>query len=302
MLLNASILAPKGSIINARVYDPAQIKWWTGVFWSALESEALLVTLSIYALIDPVDDRYHGLLTIPIGSGYSVEYIDFATGIIVGQDEGITGDAAAPVASTGTTVQDVINSLLPKLASRPEAATELYEQLNDIIEVISRRLWFHRSDLLKATTAVVVNPVNTGFIFDNRFLGFRGLPYESNPSGSHQVRQLSPLSEDDEWRYQQPGTPRFYQLIGNSVALFPAPATEFTFIVRYYALPSDLVDQNSPIPFNGLFDTIIKDMALAMVQGMFTIVSPVFIQTLNEIVDKTIRLRPNRTVKWRNAV
>jgi hypothetical protein len=200
-----------------------------------------------------------------------------------------------------TTVQDIINSLLPKLAGKPDAATELYEQLNDIIEVISRRLWFHRSDLLKTSKTVNVTNVNTDFTFDDRFLGFRGLPYELNATGVQQVHQLSPLPEDDEWKYQVPGVPLFYQLIGSNVTLFPAPSAAYTYVVRYYALPADLVISTDVVPFNGLFDTIIKDMALEMIGGMFSIVSPVFVQTMNELVDKIVRLRPNRTVRWRFA-
>ena len=301
LTVTASILAPKGSVLTARVYDPSQEKWWMGSAWTSTEASALLVTLSIFVLIDPVDDRYYGLVTIPTGGGYVVEYLDTATGVIVGQDEGVSGGTAVVVASGSTTVQDVINSLLPKLAAKPSAASELYEQINDIIEVISRRLWFHRSDLLKTSVTVSVDSVNTGFVLGNTFLGFRGLPYEVNTTGAYQVHQLSPLPEDAEWKYQLAGVPLFYQLIGNNVTLFPAPSTPYSYVVRYYALPAELTSPASVVPFNGLFDTVIKDMMLAMIEGMFTIVNPVFSKTLDEIVDKIIRLRPNRTVKWRFA-
>ena len=131
MQYQASITNRKNVGVNVRLFDPATGMWWAGAAWNGVEAAALLSPLTRLILADPLEDRYVGLVELPDGGPWTVEYLDADSGQVIGE-EPADGDRLYPSADTSPLadlvagkVKDDSNKLVPA-----DYANALGEALN----------------------------------------------------------------------------------------------------------------------------------------------------------------------------
>jgi len=196
-----------------------------------------------------------------------------------------------------STVGSIFNEMLPRL-SKSDLSVSFISAMQTTVDVLVRRLWLKKSDLLIAPMAqkTVLQGV-TSFALPTDCLGLTDTLYLTVSGQAGQA--LSPLPSNKRYSFTQQGPPRYYEILGTTCWLYPTPDSSYLIDGRYFQSPTPLVDFSSTIPFNGLFDPIIKDAALQIgAHGVFAVSSPQFEGMLRNYVDQVIQTRNPKSISF----
>ena len=125
------------------------------------------------------------------------------------------------------------------LADKTRNANAWYDRVVSLIMKADNRWEFddiNQTDLPIATTALVANQQNYGLNAAVHYKILRVEILDSNGNG----QQLNPISQDDKTgtamtEYQETaGTPEEYDLVGNSIFLYPKPSYAYTAGLKIY--------------------------------------------------------------------
>jgi len=196
-----------------------------------------------------------------------------------------------------STVGSIFSEMLPRL-SKSDLSVSFIAAMQTTVDVLVRRLWVNKSDLLAAPmTPVAVLAGSASFPLPTDLLGLRENPYmtiEGQPG-----RELAPLPPGRRYAFTQQGTPEYYEVLGSTCWLFPTPSANVSIKAMYNQDPPKLTGMESTIPFNGLFDPVIKDAALQIgSQGVFVVSTPVFETMVRNFVDQILQIRNPKNISF----
>lgn len=198
------------------------------------------------------------------------------------------------------TVTELLQQVMPRLASKPADATSMLtfvDAAQAVSDMITRRLWKRRSDLLKTAWTSANLDADTDVCsvsLPSGFLGFVEHPYISGYSD-----YLLPLPENSRQIYTDKGHPVYYEITGTTLTLYPPPIIDVVLKGIYFASPTALTALSGTIPFGGLFDSVFRDAVIPVAnKGIYLAADPVFEAAVNTHVDGILSLRGHRTPKW----
>lgn len=193
------------------------------------------------------------------------------------------------------TVAELLQVVMPRLSSAPQSIAFI-DAVQTLQDMIARRLWTRRSDLLKTawTSAEIAAGAET-VMLPSGFLGLVEQPYIDG-----QTAILTPLPENTRQYFTETGTPRHYELVGRSMSLFPPPAEAIVLKGVYFGAPQAITDMSDELPFDGLFDSVFQDAIPHVAsRGIFIGSDKAFAITVNNYVDSVLCLRGSRRPQWR---
>tara|TARA_R110002020_G_scaffold74463_2_gene190451 strand:- start:286 stop:906 length:621 start_codon:yes stop_codon:yes gene_type:complete len=126
--------------------------------------------------------------------------------------------------------------------------TDLTDQIVDFVTLAETRL---RRDLrlrtmLKGVTTSATSGDGT-VALPSDFLEVRDIYVDTNPRGS--LQYLTPSSFTTNGRATESGQPNYYTILASEFNFAPAPDSDYTFQLLYYAEPEFLSDTNSSNTF-----------------------------------------------------
>lgn len=189
-------------------------------------------------------------------------------------------------------------SIAPTLRGIKQPRTGFLDALNAAIDIIFLRLQTKRSDLIKADLSAVVD-VTGGApygVLPPDFRGFFERPYLSGktiPLEPFVGTLAGPVGETSLW-------PGFYDIRGLRVLLRPEPRVDCTILGTYYQAPAVIASLSGVIPFDGLFDALIKETVVRiLVKGPASTVDPQFEAYLTVTIDRALPRRNDITRRTR---
>lgn len=211
------------------------------------------------------------------------------------------------------TVSEIVFDALPKLNKAKPTGTTLYQAINFISTMLTKRLMNRKSDLVKTSEmTLTVTPDDIAYDLPSGFLSLAEKPFIGST-------ELDPLQEH---RATYDGVtalePRKYNLLGTQIEFYPeldSTVTSVTVKARYYAMPTAVsgptqvvsqqtVDVN--IPFNTLFDQIYyQGVPRVVAKGLSVIQADAdferFITTeVDAVLASRVSLVPDRRTKRSN--
>lgn len=219
------------------------------------------------------------------------------------------------------TVGELFDRVLPRLKFMPPSIA-FADAANAVQEVVARKLWENRSDLVREIwesdaeipgvgeeppTPGEDEPIGTASVtLPDRFLGIADdapfILYEV--AGQDQVATLAPRSRSlSSYATASQGIPSEYELRGQSLYLFPTSSVAFALRVPMFRKPAPLTAMEDDLPWCGMYDQLFQDavLYLASPTGMLATVTPLLEQALRAAVDTGSAMRAGRKVQWQWA-
>jgi hypothetical protein len=239
-----------------------------------------------------------------------------------------------------TTITQAVFDALPRLIGQKPSGTTIYQAINFVQSMISRRLLYRRFDMLVAAeTTWVVTPGNQYYNLPTGFVSLRENPFDLNMVGDdyyddfnygdyyllvdlgRSSRGIQPLSRQrSSYANRTCQTPEAYEILGQQIVFYPALNSSVTSVsvkARFYSLPTPVSGpkQVDPIthattdvvlPYNGMFDQVFfQGIPRVVAKGLGVIqADPDFEAFLRSEVDCIVDARndpaPSRRMKRSN--
>lgn len=196
-------------------------------------------------------------------------------------------------------LQDVLDKVLGRVSRQGIVAEYSFmDAANAVQQIITRRLLLKKSDLLlEDFTAAIVAPAST-FTLPTGFKGFAERPYLSGTS-----THLMTLPRELRSQLTTPGTPKFYEMRGTTVKLFPTPSANVTVVGVYYKEPTAFTTLTATMPFGGLADDIfVEGITRLAVTGMKTAIDPEFLAMIYNQLEEILSSRAPRQVYFKQVI
>ena len=192
------------------------------------------------------------------------------------------------------TVAGLLQIVMPRLSTVPQTVAFI-DAVQATQDLIVRRLWKRRSDLLKSAWTSAEIAADTATVsLPTDFLGFCENPYISGSSG-----WLLPLPENTRQIFTDSGTPVYYEIAALVLSLFPAPAVATVVKGMYFKVPAQITQMSDTLPFGGLFDPVFQDAAIQVGnKGIFATSNQAFEIAVNSYVDSLVHIRTSRRPQW----
>lgn len=263
--------------------------------WDAAESTSTKVFLtevadttfsSIYALTTALPDS---------SETYVEEVVQTSTGDVVQQNMPATGPVIPEVSYTGTTLQDTLDLVLQRASNlKMVAKVPFMSAANMALDIIYKRLLIRKSDLVKESFTISIVANTNSYALPDDFNGFAERPYFSG-----ETILLNPLPPEERMRLTTASTPRFYEIKGTTLYLFPTPSTTFTLMTEYVKKSTAFTSLADAVPFNGLIDWLFVEAILKIADGgMGVIADPVFRQSLYSQLEEILPFRSPKQVSF----
>lgn len=199
-----------------------------------------------------------------------------------------------------TTVQTLWEKLVPRLDLVRQSVGFL-ESCQEVIDLISERLWFRKSDLLIDEYQYALNAGDDFVDLPPEFLAMQYYPYLEDAT-SGEVLILSNIHESRVRDYLNEDRTKYYELLGNRLKLYPPINKDYNLYIRVYTKPMPLMSMADELPFNSLFNQLIGDYAIKISNvGLEILADPTFIAALQEKVDKMANLRNTKNIYWKQT-
>jgi hypothetical protein len=197
------------------------------------------------------------------------------------------------------TAGELYESIISKFGDAPPVET-MYSAIGIVSDYLASRLFMLGSDLLREEVSLAYEAgVNTADL-PFGLIGTIELPFAVNSIGDRYAPELTPLPRGMRsiLRGAPNGTPRHFEITGDSLVLFPAPAQPCTVIFEASIPPEKPTMPSDDIPFNGLFDYIFREVVLLVMQqgGGAVMQADAY---LTKTLDAVDRNRATRTVAYR---
>ena len=197
------------------------------------------------------------------------------------------------------TLQTVLDKVLDRVSQTGVVAGyNFMDSANAVLQIITRRLLIKKSDFLREDYSVTVTPTVPTFNLPTGFKGFAERPYIS---GTTQF--LEPLPPEARALLTTAGTPRYYELRGTLVKVFPTPTAASTTIVGlYYKEPTAFTVLTANMPFGDLANDLFVDAIVKFaVDGLKTAVNPEFLTMMYNQIEEILPSRTPRQVRWKQV-
>lgn len=199
------------------------------------------------------------------------------------------------------TAGELLDIILPRLSSGKAQNLAFIDAVQTTAEIITRRLWLKRSDLLKQDFEKALAEDSASVTLDADFLGMaeNSQPWLDYGEGRKQV--LAPLPSGMKHTFSDSGLPLYYQLRGFTLSVFPTASEASALKGEMYARPAAVTALDDNLPFDGIFDRLFIDAVLIVGResGAVT-VNQAFAAMLYDQVDSIIHARPAKSITWRH--
>lgn len=197
------------------------------------------------------------------------------------------------------TVAELLDTVLPKLASRPQESTFL-GAVQTVQEVITRRLWMVKSELLEGDFSLAVAAGGNSAALDADTLGLKLHlhPWIVYDGQRFELRPL-PAGLKDSASLEAESRPEYYRLRGNDISLYPTTDADLTLKGEAYLKPAAITALSDVLPWFGFFDQVFIDAVAKFGAGglMLTVTSEMTL-FLYQQVDQVAFQRPARRIAW----
>lgn len=150
-----------------------------------------------------------------------------------------------------TTVIEIVNQILPRLAGTKPAGFSALDGINAITNEIFKRLWKRKSDIVAAEIAILYAAGNPAMSVPPSFFGIRTRPYIP---GAGELDKLDPA--DRQAYYGMTGPPQVYDLRGNTLYVYPTPQENTVIKLGYFRNPGKVDSLDDVVPFTGMFNQV----------------------------------------------
>lgn len=197
-------------------------------------------------------------------------------------------------------VQTLWEKLVPRLDLSRQSVSFM-DSCQEVIEIITERLWFRRSDMLREDVSYSLSISDNEAFLPAEFLAIAAEPFVLDVN--NHVTLLTNLHESKRYDYiNETGAPKFYTLYNTTVTIYPTTAATTTLIIPCYLKPSPLVSMADLLPFNGVFNQLIGDSAVKISNvGLGLLADGTFVASLQEKIDKMINMRNKKTIYFRQT-
>jgi hypothetical protein len=185
-------------------------------------------------------------------------------------------------------VKDIIDSIGHRLPDK----NNLYPALNRAVRMIAKRLMYHDASMVRGSLAVTITAASSSGSLPSDYWGLVGKPYIST-----ETRYLEPVP-DPRYKllYSENSKPRYYEIVGTTINLYPGWTAGGTINGDYWARPTKLTSPTDTVPFNEMFDDAIEESLLASYTGQdVSVLENIIYKSVDEIVpyiDKQAAYRP----------
>lgn len=205
-----------------------------------------------------------------------------------------------PSSQYNVTVQDVWEKLVPRL-DLGRYSVGFLDSCQEIIELVTERLWFRKSDLLITEYQYSIDAGVDSIDLPPEFLAINYYPYLQDPTTNETI-VLSNIHESRTHDYLGQDRTKYYELLGTQIKLYPPSNKAYYLYLRVYSKPSPLVSITDVLPFSGLFNQLIGDYAVRVSNvGLGLLADQTFTAALQEKVDKMINLRNPKNIYWKQT-
>lgn len=171
-------------------------------------------------------------------------------GEMVIQDDTEISNFLSSVPWTGTTtVQQIVDQVLPRIATVKTAGMTAIDSINAITNMIFKRLLARKSDLVTAEIAIMYATGVMAMAVPTTFFGLKTQPYIPGSVALDNVRDKS------QW-YGNPGEPREYELRQGTMYVYPTPTETTTIKMEYFRNPGVVDSFDDVVPFTGMFNQV----------------------------------------------
>ena len=149
------------------------------------------------------------------------------------------------------TVDDVLQSVLQRMAGTKAApGCTIIDAIRGVQAIIVNLLLLKRSDLIEQPLEIPFEATDSAVTLPG---GYASMSQRPAVVGGN---LLSPLNGPAYGDLLIAGEPRFYDVIGSSLSLFPPPAAELVVSMRAFVRPAVPALMGDDLPFQGAFDEV----------------------------------------------
>ena len=179
------------------------------------------------------------------------------------------------------TVIDLMDIVTPRLTG-PTACT-LFEALREVQAIIANRLLMQRSDMLREELSCSYLAGVSSAALDSDFLATSERPYVVGKT------PLNPLNRLDKSGLQTAGEPKYYDIVGKTLWIYPPPDANTTVKVPAFVRPNQLTALTDTLPFFGDLDSVFVEGCVAVLtHGLKVVGDSGFVATIQNLVDQML--------------
>lgn len=193
------------------------------------------------------------------------------------------------------TVIEMFNNriVLALAAQNIKSQVNALDAINIAIDHITKMLMLHSSDLVRGKLMKQIKPGTSCITLPDDFNGIESSPVYSSVSRTF---ELFPLIESDleHLLRHSSGCPLKYSIEGTKMTLYPTSDSHGSLTFSYHKL-FDVLEMSDDIPFNGLLDNIIAEVAIRVcASGVSVLVEQSLIVEIGTMIDQILipRSRP----------
>jgi len=147
--------------------------------------------------------------------------------------------------------KNIYNNIKHRLPDR----TNIYPTLNRAVRLVSKRLFYHKSNLVLGSLSVSITADTSTGTLPTDFWGLLDKPYISTKTYPLQAlpnqRTGLLLTENSE--------PTYYKIVGSTLNLYPGSSSAITINGDYWTKPTQITKPTDTIPFDEQFDDVIEE-------------------------------------------
>ena len=172
-------------------------------------------------------------------------------------------------------------------------------RVNRAVRLISKRLFYHKSSLVKGALAVSVSADANSGSLPSDFMGMIDWPYISGETT--RLRQVPNV--ETRLAYTDDSKPIYFDVKGQTIHLYPGTSSDITINGDYWARATAITALTDTMPFYELFDEAIREALIntyaAEAENGIKNEGAIMEAVLNQAVDE---IAPHRDKKYPTRV
>lgn len=166
------------------------------------------------------------------------------------------------------TAGDLFETLTARL-SGVQPVENMYSAIGIVSDYLATRLFALGSKLLREEVELLFDSGESTATLPPNLIGTIEAPFCLRAVTGPLVMNLEPLPRGFRAYYPNvTGPPDYYEILGSSLVLYPTPDRAYVVNFEASAYPVKPVVESDPLPYNGLFDYIFREVViLVMLQG-----------------------------------